>query len=383
MKKMTRLFVVSLLLFAAAAPFVFAGGSSETAPAAPAPQEKPMTHDELVAAAQAEGNVVVYSVTSRIANAAKAFTAKYGIEVEATNLKDFELVEKVSKEGSTGAAGADFVLCQDGGRVMGELINMEYLYNYVPPTMKDVIPAEFQNPLAFAFINKVFIFNDEATSKYPFTNIWALTTPDWKGNFQFKNPFQEGVNANFLTMVTKPEIAAQIADAYKAYFGKEITLTTPNAGYEWIKQILQNDLVLTTSDTKTAESIGVKGQNKPFNAGLFVFSKFRYKETKNLALAPIMEMDPFAGFYYPIYALMSSNAKNPNAAKLFIEYLLTEEGFKPWSSNLGTYSSNPNIPLQPNDYPMTTWAKILVAEDPTYCFEHRAEVEEFLNEYIY
>jgi iron(III) transport system substrate-binding protein len=386
MKMLMRIATLTLLIGAMSASFVFASGNSESKPAAAAAQptqEKPMTHDELVSAAKAEGKVVVYSVTSRIANAAKAFTAKYGIEVEATNLKDFELVEKISKEGSTGATGADFVLAQDGGRVMGELINQNYLYNYVPPTMKDVIPVEFQNPLAFSFINKVFIFNDESSSDYPFTNIWALTTPEWKGNFQFKNPFQEGVNANFLTMVTKPDIASRIADAYKAYFGKDIVLTTPNAGYEWIKRILENDLVLTTSDTKTAESIGVKGQNKKYNAGLFVFSKFRSKKTKNLALAPIMKMDPFVGFYYPIYALMATRAEHPNAAKLFIEYLLTDEGFKPWSSDLGTYSSNPNIALQPDDYPMSTWVKILVHEDPTYTFQHRAEVEEFLNEYIY
>ncbi len=383
MSRSLRIVVLLLVTSLFITPMLFAGGKQEIEPAKPLVEEKPMTHEELVAAAQQEGKVVVYSVTSRIANAAKAFTEKYGIQVEATNLKDFELVEKISKEGSTGAVGADFVLCQDGGRVMGELINLEYLYNYVPPTMKDVIPVEFQNPLAFAFINKVFIFNNEKVKDYPFTNIWALTTPEWAGNFQFKNPFQEGVNANFLTMVTKPEIADEIAAAYKDYFGKEIELTTPNAGYEWIKSILENKLILTTSDTKTAEYIGIKGQNKSHNAGLFVFSKLRYVDSKNLALQPIMDVAPFSGFYYPIYALMSSRAQNPNAAKLFIEYLLTEDGFTPWSANMGTYSSNPAIPIQEGDYPMSTWVNILIKEDPTYCFEHRAEVEEFLNEYIY
>jgi iron(III) transport system substrate-binding protein len=382
MKQLTKVAVLGLVLCLLSGTFLFAGGAKEEAPA-PVVEETPMTHDELVAAAQAEGKVVVYAVTSRIAKAATLFTEKYGIEVEATNLKDFELVEKISKEGSTGAKGADFVLAQDGGRVMGELMNLGYLYNYVPPTMKDVIPMEFQNPLAFSFINKVFIYNDEDSPAPPFDNIWALTTPEWAGNFQFKNPFQEGVNANFLTMVTKPEIADQIAAAYKDYFGKDIKLTTPNAGYEWIKAILENDLILTTSDTTTAETVGIRGQNKPRNAALFVYSKFRYKETKNLALEPMMDVQPFSGFYYPIYALMSSSAESPNAAKLFIEFLLTEEGFTPWSSDLGTYSPNPNIPLQPGDHPMTTWVKILVEEDPAYCFENRADVEEFLNEYIY
>jgi iron(III) transport system substrate-binding protein len=97
----------------------------------------------------------------------------------------------------------------------------------------------------------------------------------------------------------------------------------------------------------------------------------------------MLDVEPFAGFYYPIYMLVSSNARHPNAAKLFIEYLLTEEGFKPWSSDMGTYSSNPNIAINEGDYPMTTWVDILVEEDPAYCFENRAEVEEFLNEYIY
>jgi len=383
MKNISKISVLVLLIFSLAGGFLFAAGSQEEAAPAAVVEDVPMTHDELVAAAKEEGKVVVYSVSSRISNAAAAFTEKYGIEVEASNLKDFELIEKISKEGSTGAAGADFVLCQDGGRVMGELINLQYLYNYVPPTMADVVPEEFHNPLAFAFINKVFIYNDEVASEYPFTNIWALTTEEWRGHFQFKNPFQEGVNANFLTMVTKPEVADQIAAAYKEYFGKEIELSTPNAGYEWIKSIMENDLILTTSDTKTAESIGIRGQNKKNNAGLFVFSKFRYKESKNLALEPIMEMEPFSGFYYPIYALMCSNAANPAAAKLFIEFLLTEDGFAPWGKNMGTYSSNPNIPLQPNDHPMSTWVDILVAEDPAWCFENRADVEEFLNEYIY
>lgn len=381
-RKISVLFILAVLTL-----FVSCGASDKketelSAKAEPAVVEKEMTHAELVTAAQAEGKVVVYSVTSRISKAAEAFEAKYGIKVEATNLKDFELIEKVSKEGSTGVKGADFVLCQDGGRVMGELVNLDYLYNYVPPTMKNIIPVKYQEPLVFSIINKVFIYNNEKTGEYPLSNIWELAEPEWSGRFQFKNPFQEGVNANFMTMVTSDAVSSQIADAYKKFYGKDIELTTKNAGYEWIKAIFDNGLVLTSSDTTTAENIGIKGQDRVL-AGLFVFSKIRYTESKNLALDPIMEMDPFSGFYYPIYAMMSSGAENVNAAKLFIEFLLTDEGFKPWSVNKGTYSSNPEVPVLEGDYPVSTWDKILIQEDPEYCFENRAEVEEFLNNYIY
>ena len=160
---------------------------------------------ELVAAAKKEGKVVVYSITSRIANAATAFEKKYGIKVEAYNLKDGELIEKVTREVGGNIVGADFVISQDSGRVYGQLINTGYLVNYVPESMKNVIPKQYQAPLVFQFINKVFIFNSEKTQTPVIKNVWEVTEPKWKGLVQFKDPKLEGVNQNFLTMLTSPE----------------------------------------------------------------------------------------------------------------------------------------------------------------------------------
>ena len=95
---------------------------------------------ELIDAAKKEGNVVVYSITSRIANAAKSFEAKFGITVSAHNLKDFELIEKVTSEGKNNVYGADFIIAQDSGRVFGEIIKPGYAYSYLPPDMENVIP---------------------------------------------------------------------------------------------------------------------------------------------------------------------------------------------------------------------------------------------------
>ncbi len=389
---MKRMKLLALLLAVCMVLGAFAGCGSQTPPPAespsqditppPAPEQDEMTHDQLVEAAKAEGKVVVYATTSRIAKAGELFTAKYGIEVESSNLKDYELIEKVSTEGRTGTVAADFVLCQDAGRTFGELMKPGYLYSYMPPTMKDVIPAKYQDPLIFCNINKVFIYNSEKTQTAPVDNIWALADPEWSGRFQFKSPFGESVNSNFCTMITSDEWAAKIADAYKSHYGKDIQLTTPNAGYEWLKAIFENGLVLGSSDTTIAENIGIKGQDQ-VTMGLFVYSKTRYDAEKDLALAPIMEMEPFSGFYYPLYALMCKDAKHPNAAKLFIEFLLTEEGFSPWGVDNGTYSSNPTIAVNEGDFPLEVWEPILVPEDPEYCFANRAEVEEFLNNYIY
>ncbi len=338
--------------------------------------------DDLIAAAKKEGNVVVYSITSRIANAAKSFEEKYGITVSAYNLKDFELIEKVSQEGKNNIYGADFIIAQDSGRVFGEIIKPGYGYSYVPEAMKDIIPKKYQEPLYFSFITKVFTYNSETFVFPPVNNVWELTEKKWAKKFWFKDPLKEGVNANFLTMVTSKGISDLLAVAYESHFGKKIVLTTPNAGYEWIKGVINNQLVMFTSDTKMAGALGEKGKNIGA-VSLGTYSKLRARKKKNLALMPIMGMEPFAGFFYPSFLLIRDNAKNPNAAKLFIEYLLTTEGFKPWSGSLGTYSSNPNIKPYPGDNSLDIWSRILVLESPEFIFENRGEVEEFWNSLVY
>jgi iron(III) transport system substrate-binding protein len=355
-----------------------AASSSFVLPPVETVSEPDVSMDELIKLAQAEGEVVVYSATSRIAAASTAFTAKYGIKVQHSNLKDGEMIEKVYREVSGGVQGADFVLIQDSGRIYGQLISTGTLVNYVPARLKSVIPEEFQEPLHFMLTNKVFIYNSERSQNPVIQNVWELTEPNWRGLMQFKDPNQEGVNFNFLTMITSPEWSKKLADAYYDRYGRDIVLTTENAGYEWIKLWFNNGLILGNSDTTISENIGIKGQNNT-TLGLFVYSKKRFDASKNLALLPMEEVKPFAGFYYPIFAQMTSNAKNPNAAKLFIEFLLTEEGFKPWSKDVGGYSPNSTVPVNSDDKPLTYWVPRLVPEDPIYIFQNRAKVEEFVN----
>lgn len=365
------------------------GGAKQEAPAAGGKgggklvELKSEKEADLVPAAKKEGKVVVYSITSRISKAAQGFEKKYGIKVEASNLKDFELIDKISTEVKAKANGADFVVCQDSGRIWGELLQTGYLENYVPADLKSVLPKENQSPLVFAHMNKVLMYNNQTfAAKPPITNIWQLADPSMKGQFFFKSPMQEGINANFLTMLTKPEISDKLAAAYKAQYGKDLELTAKkNAGYEWIKRVFTNGMVMGSSDTSMTEAIGVKGQNFK-GIGLLNFSKIRYAQKKNLAVGYLDKVAPFSGFYYPEYALMVKGAKHPVAAKLFIQYLLTEEGFKPWAGDMGTYSGNTKIAPAKGDHSLADWSKVLVADDPQYIFEHRAEVEEFISKLL-
>lgn len=365
--------VVAIL---ACSSLLFAAGTKETQ-AAPAP-EKTMTHDELVAAAKAEGTLTIYTHSSRTAKAAEGFTAKYGIKVETTQLKDSEMVDKVSKEAAANLDAADVIFCQDGSRVYPELILTGDVVNYIPDSLKgQFFDEKYSNPFVWEMVTKLFIYNNEKGGS-PISNVWQLTEPGFKGRLMFKDPFSEGVNMNFFTMVTREDWAAKLAESYKKLYGKDIVLTTKNAGYEWIKGLYKNGAVLGKSDTTLAENIGAKGQDVQL-MGLFTSNKLRTAKAKNLSLAICDNLEPFNGFMYPAYVFITKNAKSPNAAKLYIEYSTTEEGWTPFNTQ-GDYSPLKPIMLNKEDNTTTEqWSKTLVVEDPSWCAEARSDVEEFIS----
>ncbi len=350
-------------------------GEGETAGVAEIPDE--MSLDELIEKAREEGKVVVYSCTSGLEKVCSLFTEKYGIKVEFTQLGDSDMIEKVSSEAQAGVSGgADAIFCQDGARVMAELITPGYSVNYLSSRIKDVVPEEDWYPLVFQFCNKVFIFNDENADENTYTNVWQFTDPQYAGVLQMKNAVSEGVNMDFFTMIVRDDIAEKFAEAYKEYYGREIELTTPSAGYEWIKGIYGNGLVLGDSDTGISEAVGAKGQ-KGSPIGLFTLNKY-VEDKENEALAIAENMQPIQGFYYPIYSQITGYSEHPYAARLFIEFLYTEEGWSPYASRLGDYSANRDLPPASGDKTLDEWAEVLVKEDPEWVYENRMDVENFI-----
>lgn len=342
------------------------------------PLEETLTHDKLVELARKEGKLVVYSITTRIASASRAFEEKYNIEVIDYSLKDGELLSRVATEVGGGIAGADVVLAQDSGRVRLELIDTGYLINYVPSSLSKIISDDDKNPLVCQYINKVFSFSSEFDKTLPISNVWDLTEPKFKGLVQFKNPLRENVNMNFLTMITSNDWSLKLEQAYEEKYGKKLVLTVgnKNAGFEWISKFLEN-ATLELSDTIISEQVGNK-ENSEKLIGLFAFTKARYEESKNLSLLPITDVTPFSGFLYPAYLMMTQNAQNTYAGKLFIEYLFTEEGFEPWSKDVGAYSTNPNIAPNSLDFSLDFWKSRLVIEDPIFLAQNLSDVTEFV-----
>jgi len=136
---------VLTLLILGGAP-LFAEGAKETAQ----PKGAAEKWEDVQKAAQKEGKVVVYSVTSRITLAAEKFQAKTRIKVESHRLTEVELIERLNREAASGITAVDLVLIEDYPSMMETLVRPGYLVNFVPPSARDTVPAAQQNPLVFA-----------------------------------------------------------------------------------------------------------------------------------------------------------------------------------------------------------------------------------------
>ena len=341
-----------------------------------------MTHDELVEKAKAEtGTFVVYGNTSRITTAAEAFAVLYDIPFESNNLKDQEIYTKLRSE--TGNGAADMVMIQDGAQLT-DAIDEGLVINFVPAEVKDVLDEADQQPaLVHQYINKLFIYNNLGENVPAIKNVWELTAPEMKGNVIFKNPESEKVNMNFLVMCTKDEWADKLAEAYKAWKGEDIDLGEyKNAGYKWVAEFLDN-VTFGKSDTTIAEEISQ--DTATGKIGLFVLSKLRSSSvlTDNLTVAQYdaaangYAVEPFSGFMYPMFFLNDTATTEIYTGMLFIEYLMTQEGFQPWGKSIGAYSPNPAITVNDGDLTIDVWKGTLVMEDAEYILDS-FEVEDFI-----
>jgi len=381
MKKLVSLLLVLVL----ACSFSFASAES-VADIVKAAEN--LTHDELVAKALAEtGTFTVYGNTSRITTAAEAFCQLYGLAAPASsNLTDNKIYDKLRTESK--GDGADMVMIQDGASLKDVVEKEGLLVNYVPASVKANVAAGDLNPLVHQYINKVFIWNNKGENVPAITNVWQLTEKQFKGDIVFKSPDQETVNMNFLVMLTNEEWSGKLAEAYKALYGKEIELGDyENAGYKWIAEFLGN-CVFGNSDTTLAEELSQ--DTAAGKAGLFVLSKLRSSSvlTDNLTVGQYEAaktgtiIKPFSGFMYPMYAMITANSSRPYTAMLFIEYLMTAEGFAPWGKSIGAYSSNNTIAPKDGDLPLADWKASLVMEDPEYILENFEDVNFFVLEYL-
>ena len=283
--------------------------------------------DTLIEAAKAEPPITIYDSTGKIVDMAEAFTAKYGVKATGQKVSANSQLEMLIREHQAGNIQGDVALLTDTPAAIAQLLPTNVLESWVPPDLAADIPAGYQDPLAISTNANVWAYNTEKYFECPVTNIWQLTEADWKGRVAVIDPLTKGTYTDwFNQMALHGEDALRAA--YQAQYGKPLETGQPSAAAAWLAAMGANAPLMADGDDRVSEAVGAPGQEAPF-MGLLSSAKFRDNEDKGYKLGLCAGMNPWVGWSYTKLGLIATGTDSPNAARLFIHYVLTEEGIMP------------------------------------------------------
>lgn len=219
----------------------------------------------------------------------------------------------------------------------------------------------------------------------PLTNWWQLTDSKLAGKLFIENPLSDpSTNAKFTLIV---EHADEMAAAYKDYFGKHWTtdeaaqpdafgVAPENAGYLFLRKFAQNKPVMEPGGDEVDTAFASIGMDKTVEPGYGLTGWDSYKSTLDgeLAMAPCLTLKPSIGIFKSNYVAVANKAPHPNAAKLFIKFLLSADGFKPWNS-VGIYPAVDGMPAwdgAPSLDSIKVWAS-----DDVFAWANNSKVRDF------
>ncbi len=280
--------------------------------------------DETVAAARKEGKVVVlFTGGAEIRNAmAKGFYDKFGVVMDSVSGAGVEVAEKLTRERRAGLYLTD--IYQGGVTTPAIILKPRELLgpleqNFILPELKD--PAEVKKiwwggelpwvdeehkifafmayPQAWVVINTNLVKPEEMKS------FRDLLNPKWKGKIAIFDPTTTGAGGKLLSAVALQILSM---DFWRELSKQDVFVTRDNRMLvEWV------------AHGKYAMAIAAR----PEEIALF------QKEG-----APLMHRTPEEGIGLTTgsggLAIMDRPA-HPNAAKLFVNWLLSKEGMTVWS----------------------------------------------------
>lgn len=289
------------------------------------------------AAAIAEGSVLVYANTSKVEKAAEAFMEKYpGITVQAFDLGGDDVLLKVVEEQKAGAFTGDVWFSSGGAELIGNVMPHQYVWRFLPDSTAAVTPEQYTQPLLMSrFGTSIFAYNSELNDTCPITNLWELTNPEWKGKFFIEDPLNDA--STLSKLITIAFHAEDMKAAYVALYGTEPVLDadTPDAGWLWLKRFAQNGPTPEPGGDEVDSAFATPGMTESYMA-ITSYSNMPDVLDGNLAFEPCWGLTPKVGIQSQSYVGVINQAPHPNAAKLWIKYITSEEGRKPWAK-FGTF----------------------------------------------
>lgn len=298
--------------------------------------------EAMIEAARTEPPINVYDSTGKIVEMAENFAKEYGLQATGTKAKASEQLELVLREAMAGNVQADVVIISDAPAAIGQLVPQGFAGSWLAPDLVDKVDPGYRDPLVVVTMPVVWAYNTELFDTCPIANMWELTEPEWKGRVAFEDPLGKTVYTDWFNQM-EAHGDVDLAAAYEAHFGKSLDTATESATRTFIKALAGNSPLMTSSDNAASEAAAAPGQTEPFIA-LVSAAKFRENEASGFHLGLCKGMEPWIGFTNAGVGLIASGTDSPNAARLFLRYVMTAEGIAPQAQD-GKMSSNRDVGL--------------------------------------
>ena len=271
---------------------------------------------KIVAEAKKEGKVVVYSTAPPPPNdrlRVEFEKLNPGIKVEVTRIVGTELVSKLDVERSTNADGADFAITAEIGWV-GARSRENALKTPVGPASQ-AWPARhvIANTSPILAVEPFVLLYNTNLVKTPVTSYDDLLRPEFKGK------------------LAAPDLATTIFMAF----------------YEWLEQT-RGPAFLPKLAAQSPRFFASGVQSTQLIAAGELMGSAHTVPTIVTPLvaqgAPIRMVVPNPGMGVPYAGTLPASAKRPNAAQVFLDFIMTPAGQTTWAVNGEVASALPNIP---------------------------------------
>jgi len=326
-------------------------------------------------AAKKEGKVVVYANTSKIAKAAEKWAEAYpDIAIEGYDLGGDDVLSKTLGEQAAGTIVGDVWFSSGGAELVGNVLPHEYVWKFVPDSTS--VDPQYTDPLLFSrFGTTILAYNKELNQECPVKNLWELTQPEWKGKFVIEDPLNDA--STLSKLITIAYHADEMKQAYIDLYGKEPELDsdTPDAGWLWLKRFAQNGPIPQPGGDEVDSAFATPGMKENLLA-FTSYSNYPDVQDGNLAFEPCWGVNPISGVQAQSYVGIMNQAPHPNAAKLFIKFITSEDGRDPWAK-FGTYFPDPKYTVPEGQKTLEEVQKLTWFIPEQYAFENLVQARDF------
>ncbi len=267
----------------------------------------------LIDAARKEGSVVWYStliVNQIVRPMVDAFQAKYpGIEVKYSRASGSDTALKIINEARARRGAADIF---DGSSTLVPLIEAGLVASYKPREAEDY-PAELKDKNGLWTVPNLFFltvgFNSNLVKPEDRPKTWEdLLDPRWKGQIAWTNDMSSGGPPGFVNHILSTMGEVKGRD-YLRRFAAQQPVTIPAAQRVVLDKVISGEYPL----------------------GLMIFNYHAAISAEQGAPVGWLKLEPLIQTMNTMSIVKDS--PHPNAARLFVEFVLSDEGQQVMAAN--------------------------------------------------